>query len=422
VVLLSAGKIPANNNNHVPEFCMSLMLRKLKHSLLIALMKFIIGLKDHIRHFAFSGSGSSAQLCAHIVRLGFTRVLVVTDKPLRELGIVDKAIVGLRDAGVDVAFYDGVLPDPTFEQVAEGAAIMREHRSEAVLAIGGGSSMDAAKVIAACANSTESPTEWVGFGKLKHDVLKLFAIPTTSGTGSEATMGAVISDSITHAKSIITGPQLTPTASALDPDLITGLPPHITAATGMDALTHAIEAYIGLWERGTRLEDAAAAVKLIFENLPTAYHNGSDLNAREGMAIASYYGGIAINQVNVGNVHAIAHQLGAKYGIPHGLANALVLPHVLEFCRVEAQASLAQLAIIAGLGRKGESEEQLAFSFIKGVKDLRTEVGIPDHSDKIQPEDYAEICAAAIAEGDAYPVPRLLEEAAVLSILASISA
>jgi alcohol dehydrogenase len=398
-----------------------MMLRKIKHSLYIALMKFAMKFQDGIRHFAFCGSGASAQLCAHIVRLGFTKVLVVTDKPLRELGIVDKAIAGLKEAGVDVAIFDGVLPDPTFEQVAAGAAVLREHGSEAVLAIGGGSSMDAAKVIAACANSSESPTEWVGFGKLKHEVLKLFAIPTTSGTGSEATMGAVISDAATHAKSIITGPDLTPTATALDPDLITGLPQHITAATGMDALTHAIEAYIGLWDRGSRLEDAAAAVKLIFENLPTAYHNGSDLNAREGMAVGSYYGGIAINQVNVGNVHAIAHQLGGKYGIPHGLANALVLPHVLEFCRVEAQASLAKLAIIAGLGKEGEGEEQLAYAFIRGVKDLRTEVGIPDHSDKIKPGDYADICAAAIAEGDLYPVPKLLEEAAVLSILGSIS-
>ena len=171
-----------------------MFLRKLKHNLLIKLMSFAVSFQGGARHFAFSGSGSSAQLCRHIARMGFQKVLVVTDKPLRELGIVDQAVAALTEAGVDIAYYDGVLPDPTFAQVAEGTAILRQHGSEAVLAIGGGSSMDAAKIIAACARTDQSPTEWVGFGKVKHEVLKLFAIPTTSGTGSEATMGAVMAN------------------------------------------------------------------------------------------------------------------------------------------------------------------------------------------------------------------------------------
>lgn len=401
---------------------MSLFLRKIKHSLLIKLMSFAVSFQGGARYFAFSGSGSSAQLCNHIARMGFKKVLVVTDKPLRELGLVDRAVAALTAAGVDVAYYDGVLPDPTFAQVADGAAVLAQHGSEAVLAIGGGSSMDAAKIIAASANSDQSPKEWVGFGKLKHEVLPLFAIPTTSGTGSEATMGAVISDSETHAKSIISGATLLPAATALDSDLITGLPQHITAATGMDALTHAIEAYIGIWERGTRSEDSRAAVKLIFENLATAYHDGANVLAREGMAVGSYYAGIAINQVNVGSVHAIAHQLGGKYGIPHGLANAMVLPHVLDYCRVEAQQRLADLAVLIGVGSQTETQEQLAYKFIQAVRDLRTEVGIPDHSDKIRAEDYDELCAAAIAEGDGYPAPRLLERDATIAILVAITA
>ncbi|MEH6570065.1 MAG: iron-containing alcohol dehydrogenase [Halioglobus sp.] len=401
---------------------MSLFLRKIKQSLYVKLMSFAVSFQPGARHFAFTGSGSSAQLCLHIARMGFKKVLVVTDKPLRELGVVDRAVAALVDTGVDVAYYDGVLPDPTYGQVAEGAAAVRSHGSEAVLAIGGGSSMDAAKIIAACAKTDESPTAWVGFGKVKHEVLPLFAIPTTSGTGSEATMGAVISDSDTHEKSIISGAPLIPAATALDPDLITGLPPHITAATGMDALTHGIEAYIGIWERGTRLEDSRAAVKLVFDNLATAYRDGSNLEARAGMAMGSYYAGIAINQVNVGSVHAIAHQLGAKYGIPHGLANALVLPHILDYCREEAQQRLSELATVVGLGAPGDSAEQLAYKFIQGVRDLRTEVGIPDHSEKIRPEDYEAICAAAIAEGDGYPAPRLLEHDTTIAILRQITA
>ena len=400
---------------------MPMFLRKIKHSIVVWLMKTLSSLAPGARHHTFVGSGSSGELCRHILRTGASKVLIVTDKPLRELGVVDQATAPLLAADVDVAYYDGVLPDPTYDQVAEGAAIAKQHGSEAILAIGGGSSIDAAKIIAASATSDESPADWVGFGKVKHEVIPLYAIPTTSGTGSEATMGAVISDAATHQKGVISGPTLLPVATALDADLIAGLPPHITAATGMDALTHGIEAYIGVWERGTRLEDARIAVKLVFENLAAAYHDGSDRTARDGMAMGAYYAGMAINQVNVGNVHAIAHQLGGKYGIPHGLANALVLPHVLEFCHDEAAPRLAELAVLVGLGKSGEDEDKLAHKFTQAVRDLRAEVGIPDHSDKLQREDFAYIADLAIAEGDGYPVPRLLDKASVLSILGQIA-
>ena len=401
---------------------MPMFIRKRLHALLLFIMKIVGHLSPGLRHTAFAGSGSSRQLCEHIVRTGAKKILIVTDKPLRDLGVVDRAAAALLTADVDVAYYDGVLPDPTFDQVAEGAAIARSHGSEVVLAIGGGSSMDAAKIIAASATSDESPVDWVGFGKVKHTILQLYAIPTTSGTGSEATIGAVISDAVTHEKSIIAGGSLLPVAVALDPDLIIGLPPHITAATGMDALTHGIEAYIGTWERGSRSEDARLAIKLVFDNLPTAYHDGSNLDARNAMAMGAYYAGLAINQVNVGNVHAIAHQLGGKYGIPHGLANALVLPHILEFCREEAESRLAELAVLIGIGEAGEGDSTLSHKFIKAVRDLRTEVGIPDQMDNIKREDFAVITQQAIAEGATYPVPRLLDSESVSMILGKIAA
>ncbi len=321
-----------------------------------------------------------------------------------------------------LAWYDGVLPDPTFEHVAAGAAIARAEGSEVVLAVGGGSSIDAAKIIAAAATSYDPPADWVGFGKMKHAPLRLYAIPTTSGTGSEATMGAVISDPVSHEKSIISANGLLPEAVALDPDLMLGLPAHITAATGMDALTHGIEAYIGVWERGSRTEDARIAIKLIFDNLPTACADGANINAREGMAMGAYYAGLAINQVNVGNVHAIAHQLGGKYAIPHGLANALVLPYVLEFCRVEAQQKLAELAVLVGAGVVGEDSGQLADKFIGAVRRLRSQVGIPEQSDLIRREDYPHLVEMAVKEGAGYPVPRLLDEDSVVSILSRITA
>jgi alcohol dehydrogenase class IV len=400
---------------------MPMFLRKKLHALLLVIMNVLVRFSAPMRHMAFAGSGSSRQLCEHIVHTGVKKVLVVTDKPLRDLGVVDNAIAALLAADVDIAYYDGVLPDPTFDQVAAGAAIARAHGSEVVLAIGGGSSMDAAKIIAASATSADSPADWVGIGKIKHAVLKLYAIPTTSGTGSEATMGAVISDVVTHEKSIIMGESLLPTAVALDADLITGLPPHITAATGMDALTHGIEAYIGVWDRGTRLEDSRLAIKLIFDHLANACSDGNNLDARNAMTMAAYYAGLAINQVNVGNVHAIAHQLGGKYGIPHGLANSLVLPHVLEFCREEAQQRLAELAVLIGAGSAQEDPKVLAQKFIQAVIDLRTQVGIPEQMEVIKRADFDAICQLAIKEGGGYPVPRLLDRESVMRILGKIS-
>lgn len=400
---------------------MSMFVRKLKHALSRGLTRFIVQFMPGANYMVYAGPGSSRSLCELIVNSGAAKVLVVTDKALRELGVVDRAIAGLTEAGLDIAFYDGVLPDPTYLQVAEGVAVMRQHGSEVVLAVGGGSSIDAAKIIAASFASNENPQDWVGFGKVKHEVPKIYAIPTTSGTGSEATMGAVISDPVSHEKGVISGASLLPAAAALDSELILGLPAAMTAATGMDALTHGIEAYIGTWERGTRKEYARSAIKLVFDHLVTACEDGGNREARSAMAIAAYYAGVAINQVNVGNVHAIAHQLGGKYGIPHGLANALVLPHVLEFCREESKKDLAELALLVGAGKPGDSEDQLSHAFIDAVKDLRTAVHIGAHHDSIKSQDYDHIAELAMAEGDGYPVPRLLDRDSVRAILARLA-
>ncbi len=400
-----------------------MLIRTLKHKLLIGLSKRLAGLSPPVRHQAFAGAGSCRQLCEHIARTGVATVLVVTDKPLRDLGVADRAVQGLVDAGVDLVWYDGVLPDPTWDQVQEGVAVHRSQGGEVVLAVGGGSSIDAAKLIAGAASCPdENPLDWVGHFKIKGEVMPIYVVPTTAGTGSEATMGGVISDSQTHVKSVIASDKLAPAAVALDSELMLGLPPHITAATGMDALTHAIEAYIGTWERGTRSQDARMAVKLIFDNLARACAQGDDTAAREGMVMGAYYGGLAINQVNVGNVHAIAHQIGGKYGIPHGLANSLVLPHVLEFCLDQAAPRLAELARLIGLGNEGDSDADLARAFIQAVRELRAEVGIPDTSDKIKAQDYDYLCDLAMDEGAGYPVPRLLDRDSTIAILGNITA
>lgn len=400
---------------------MPILPRKARHALILRLMKTVATFLPGASYMAFTGSGSAGQLCRYIGQMGIRRVLVVTDRPLRELGLVDRVTAALDEAGVDHAVFDGVEPDPTFGQVTAGVAAWRKHGAEAVLAVGGGSSMDAAKIIAAAASSDRDPHEWVGFAKIRHEVPPIYAIPTTSGTGSEATIGSVLSDDETHEKAVISARPLLPAAVALDPDLLMGLPGPITAATGLDALTHAVEAYICTWDRGTARQNAAAAVKLIFRHLEAAYREGSNREAREGMSLAAYYAGIAINQVNVGNVHAIAHQLGGKYGIPHGLANSLVLPHVLEFTFDETRPQLAELAELAGVAESGAGEEANARAFIAAVRDLKQAVGLPEESDKIRPEDYDYLCELALKECEAYPVPRMLDREGTIRILREIS-
>ena len=399
-----------------------MLLRKIKHSLYFALVKVLVAFAPSVSYLAFAGPGSSRQLGEHILRGGQRRLLVVTDKPLRDLGIADKAVEALVAGGAELAWYDGVQPNPTFTQVDEGIAALKAHRADAVLAVGGGSSIDAAKVIAAGGCSDENPRDWVGFGKVKHDVIPIYVIPTTAGTGSEATMGAVISDTETKQKGVLSGKGLQPAAVALDSDLMLGMPPAITAATGMDALTHAIEAYISTWDRGTRTDYSRRAIRMIFDHLRTAYDDGTDREARDGMAMAAYYAGIAINQVNVGNVHAIAHQIGGKYGIPHGLANALVLPHVLEFCRDEAEEKLAELAVLVGAADAGQPRAQQADAFIAAVRELSAAVGIPETTAEVKAEDFDYLVDLAVNEAAGYFAPRLLDPASTRAILGKIAA
>ena len=390
-----------------------MFLRKLKHNAWIAFAGFMLKLSPGASYMLFAGEGSSRQLCLQMARGGAKRVLVVTDRPLVELGVVAQATSGLIEAGLEMVVFDGVLPDPTYEVVAEGRAVYERESCDSILAIGGGSSIDAAKVIGLALSHEGEPEDYVGFGKVTEALPPFYVIPTTSGTGSEATMGAVISDNVSHEKGIISGRTMLPLAACLDAQLLTGLPPHITAATGMDALTHAIEAYIGVWERGDCMETSATAVKLIFEHLPGAYSNGGDTNVRASMAHAAYLAGQAINMVNVGNVHAIAHQLGAFYSVPHGLANAQVMPHVLDLSLESARERLTELAQLIG---RNTAEE-----FISAVRELNQTVGIPAAVEKLKAEDFQAITERAIVEADGYPVPYMLSEEDVRSVLGKLS-
>lgn len=341
--------------------------------------------------------------------MGVTRILIVTDEMLSKMGLLDAVKNQLEQLGIGYVVFDKVVPDPGYQIVEDGVAKGKAEHCDAVLGFGGGSSLDAAKVIAARMTNTVSIKKLVGVLKVKRPPVPIFTIPTTAGTGSETTIAAVVSDPDTNQKTPVIDPKLVPVAAALDPELMTGLPAHITAATGMDALTHAIESYISRHAAPDTDVYALSAVKMIMKYLPVAYENGTDLEAREAMALASFYAGAAFTKANLGYVHAIAHQFGAFYHTPHGLANAIVLPKVLDYSLPAASERLAQLAKATGLGSEADDEQTLARLFVDSVKELNQKIAIPATLDKLQAADIPAIAKGALKEAHyLYPVPRYM--------------
>ncbi|MDH5227620.1 MAG: iron-containing alcohol dehydrogenase, partial [Gammaproteobacteria bacterium] len=357
----------------------------------------------------FVGADASLRLCASIGEFGYRRVMIVTDAVLVKLGLVEPLRQALQAQGIDVAVHDGITPDPTYPVLQAGYEAVRVHRSDAILAVGGGSAIDAAKVIGAMAVSGKSPAQLIGMLKVGKPMLPLFAIPTTAGTGSEVTVAAVVTDPVAHAKAAVIDPKLVPLAAALDPLLMRGMPKPITAATGMDALTHAIEAYCNRWPHADTEQHCIAAVRMIFANLQRAYDDGNDMQAREAMALAAFYAGLAFTKAYVGYVHAFSHKLGGIYGVPHGLANAITLPYVLDFNKDAplARERLAKLAVVIGAGKDGEAQDVLAQRFIDRVRELNRGVGIPEKVAALKAVDIPVIARAAMIEGARdYPVPK----------------
>jgi alcohol dehydrogenase class IV len=361
------------------------------------------------RPTAFVGPDSALRLCRTIGQFGFKRVLIVTDAVLVKLGLVEPIRRALAEQGIDVAVHDGITPDPTYPVLQAGFEAVRAHRSDAILAVGGGSAIDAAKVIGAMAVTGKSPAKLIGMLKVSKPMLPLFAIPTTAGTGSEVTVAAVVTDPVKHSKSAVIDPKLVPLATALDPVLMKGMPKPITAATGMDALTHAVEAHINRWPHAETPLHCTSAVRMIFANLPRACANGEDLEAREAMALASFYAGLAFTKAYVGYVHAFSHKIGGMYGVPHGLANAITLPYVLDYLKDAplAQQRLAELAVAIGAGTAADPPGMLAQRFVDRVRDLNRTVGIPEKMESLKPADVPEVARAAMIEAYRdYPVPK----------------
>ena len=342
---------------------------------------------------------------------GYNNVLIITDAGIRSLGLTERLEQTLRRNCISYQIYDKTVANPTTVNVDEALHMYLDNDCQAIIGFGGGSSMDCAKATAArIAKPHQSLAQMKGILKVHKKLPLLIAIPTTAGTGSETTLAAVITDAKTRQKYAINDFPLIPRYAVLDPKVTLSLPPFITATTGMDALTHAVEAYIGnSTTPGTR-KNALDAVQLIFENLDTAYTDGNNIEARRNMLRASYFAGCAFTKSYVGYVHAVAHSLGGKYNVPHGLANAVILPMVLETYGDSITHKLRNLSLAAGLCDKQEDDKTAARMFIDAVKDMKKRFGIGDYIPEIQETDIPELSHYADKEANPlYPVPVLMD-------------
>lgn len=350
-------------------------------------------------------------------------VLLVSDAFLSSTNYFQELVNDLEKNNIKVSIFNKVIPNPTIDNIEEGLSIYKENNCSAIIAYGGGSPIDCAKGIAARATNPKRPIpKMKGLLKVKHKPAFLIAIPTTAGTGSEATVAAVISNAKTHEKYAINDPKLIPLYAVLDPKLLVSLPGKVTSTTGMDALTHAVEAYIGGSNTKATRKEAKEAVLLIKNNLLKSYQNPTDLEARNNMQIASYKAGLAFTRAYVGYVHAIAHTLGGMYGVPHGLANAVILPHVLRKFGSSCYTRLAELADYISLTDKDKTKKEKAEAFIGFIDELNAQMNIPNKIENvIQEKDLPIMVKRAIKEANPlYPVPDLWDEKDFLEIFKEI--
>lgn len=353
---------------------------------------------------------SCGELSTVFQKENIRRVLIVTDAGIVRSGIAAQLEAVLDEDDISYAVYDQTRPNPTVVNVEQALSLYGRYRCQALIAIGGGSSMDCAKAVGARLARPGTP-----LGKLKgtlrilRPLPTLIAIPTTAGTGSETTLAAVITDTQAQHKYVMNDFVLIPKYAVLDARLTLSLPPHLTATTGMDALTHAVEAYIGRSTTFQTRQEALEATRLVFANVERAYRNGKDYAARSNMLTAAYRAGIAFSRSYVGYVHAVAHSLGGQYNIPHGLANAVLLPYVLESYGSCIHRKLHGLAVAAGVASPQEEDAIAAAKFIRAIRQLNARMGIPETLEGIRPEDIPVMAAHAEKEANPlYPVPRLM--------------
>ena len=370
------------------------------------LAEFFLGIKEPK---TISGPGALLNIPNLLKENNLNKPLIVTDQGINSLGLLNPLFETLNNEKIEYGYFYDVVANPTIENVNAGLKVFLDTSCDSIIAVGGGSAMDAAKMIGALATNEGKTVEKLkGLLKIRKALPFFIAIPTTAGTGSETTLASVIVNEKTHHKYAINDPHLIPKIAILDPSLLVGLPPKITSTTGMDALTHAVEAYIGRSNTKKTKKAAVEAIKLINENLYESYVDGKNLEHREKMQKAAFLAGVAFTRAYVGYVHAIAHSLGGKYNVPHGLANAIILPYVLEAFGHSAYRKLARLSDELSLCEKTATNKEKSESFIAWIKQLNKKMEIPEKFDiEYNEKDVEEMLNHAIKEGNPlYPVPR----------------
>ena len=366
-----------------------------------------------------SGAGSIYKIPELIKKEGLKKVLVVTTPGFIRRGSLERFFGSLSAAGIEYAVFSEVQPDPTTECIEEAVALYKKENCEAIVAVGGGSVIDCSKALGArIAKPNKTIAQMAGLLKVLKRIPNIYAVPTTAGTGSEATAGAVITNASDHYKFTVLDLCLVPRYAILDAELTCGLPASITSVTGMDALTHAVEAYTNRFCSPKAKKYALEAVKLVYENLLTAYKDGSNITARENMLLASYYAGVAINSNFIGYIHAIAHGVGGLYGVTHGMANAIIMPYVLEAFGAASHKKLADLAILVGCGDKNADDSKNAKAFISSICELNKKMNIPDKVQELRETDFDTLAKRAVKEGNpTYPVPVIWEKEEFIEVL-----
>lgn len=350
------------------------------------------------------------EIPTEIKRLDIKKALIITDEFLKKSGATEEMELSLYGNNIEFAIYDKTRPNPTTANVEEALSLYNREKCECIIAFGGGSAMDCAKAVGArVVYPKKSLDKLKGDLRIFRKLPPLFAVPTTAGTGSEVTLTAVITDAEKKHKYTMNSFPLIPRYAVLDPKVTYTLPKHITSTTGMDALTHAVEAYIG---RSTSKETrrlSMEAVKLVFENVETAYNEPENYTARENMLSAAYKAGIAFSKSYVGYVHAVAHSLGGQYNVPHGFANSVLLPYFLEAYGEKIHKKLYNLAVYSGIADENETHKVAAGKFIEKVKTLNENMNIPNKIEGIKKEDIPIMAKHADKEGNPlYPVPVLM--------------
>ena len=349
---------------------------------------------------------------------GFTRTLIVTDNMLTKLGMAGDVQKALEERNIFSVIYDGTQPNPTTENVAAGLKLLKENNCDSVISLGGGSPHDCAKGIALVAANGGDIRDYEGVDRSSNPLCPMIAVNTTAGTASEITRFCIITDTSRHVKMAIVDWRVTPQIAINDPNLMVGMPPALTAATGMDALTHAIEAYVST--NANPLTDAAAlmSITMITQYLPKAVANGVYMKARDKMAYGQYLAGIAFNNASLGYVHAMAHQLGGMYNLPHGVCNAILLPHVEEFNLIGNANRFRDIAKAMGEITENLSTMDAARKAIAAIRQLSSQVGIPERLRDlgVKEEDFPVMAENAMKDVCSVTNPRKATKEQIIGI------